>query len=251
MNTIIINAGHGGKDPGALGNNLRESNLNLSLSLVTEYYLNQYNDCRIIMPRRNDVYVGLTERRDIAEKANADLYISQHCNAYHDVTARGFETFIFNGEVYSTTEKAQIDIHTSVYNVLAKYNMPNRGMKRSSHWEPKNIRVPVVLIEYGFVTNKLDADILRSTEIIKELGKATAEGIAKTLNLSLKSPFDWSFPVGPMPSVQRRVGIVVNDKVVDEVGYLINNATYVRAAFVMGLSGVEVTGHGGHIKIKV
>lgn len=59
-----------------------------------------------------------------------------------------------------------------------------------------------------------------------------------------------SWPTHPIPKVQRTVGVELNGKRTDEVGYLINNATYVRAAFVMGETGSKVTGHGDHIKIK-
>ena len=60
-----------------------------------------------------------------------------------------------------------------------------------------------------------------------------------------------SWGTHPIPQIQRTIGVEVNGRRTSEVGYLINNATYVRAAFVMGLSGAEVTGHGDHIKIKV
>ncbi len=58
-----------------------------------------------------------------------------------------------------------------------------------------------------------------------------------------------SLPTGPLPAITRRIGIEVNGQMTQEVGYLINNATYVRAAYVIGLAGGQVTGHGDHIKI--
>ncbi len=56
-------------------------------------------------------------------------------------------------------------------------------------------------------------------------------------------------PTGPLPAITRRVGVVVNGRATEEVGYLIDNATYIRAAYLIGLAGGEVTGHGDHIKI--
>ena len=60
-----------------------------------------------------------------------------------------------------------------------------------------------------------------------------------------------SAPPGPLPIITKQIGIMVNGKLVNEVGYLINNATYVRAAYVIGLAGGQVTGHGDHIRIVV
>jgi N-acetylmuramoyl-L-alanine amidase len=262
MHTIFISAGHGGKDPGAVANGLRESDVNLPIALAAEQHLTlNYTGHKIIMARRSDIFVGLLTRRDMAEQAKANLYVSVHNNAASNTAGRGFETFIYNGEVYDITKIAQKNIHNSVYNELYKLGVPNRGMKTSKHWVVSNIKVPVVLVEYLFLTNALDANILRNPNVLKQLGVATAEGIATTLNLQKKTPFDWQLPSGPLPPIQRRIGIEVNEIFANEVGYLVNNETYAKVSYMLalcnkrleqaGLRPIEITPHGDHIKIKV
>jgi N-acetylmuramoyl-L-alanine amidase len=262
MEKILLSAGHGGKDPGATGNGLRESELNLQIALACASRLSlNYSGHTIIMPRRDDTFVRLTDRRDIAERENVSLYVSIHNNSFNITSARGFETFISNGEVYEITELAQREIHRMVYSVLAPLGVPNRGMKRSNHWVTTTPRVPVVLVEYLFVSNPLDAQILKRQDMLNRLGMATADGIAAALNLPKKTAFDWQLPTGPLPPIQRRIGIEVNEIFANEVGYLVNNATYVKASYVValcnerleqaGLQPIQITGHGDHIKIKV
>lgn len=98
MKTIVIDAGHGGKDPGNLGTGrykTKEKDIALDVALrVGGYIQKQFPDINVIYTRDTDVFIGLNERADIANKAKADLFISIHCNAFPNPKSNGVETFV-------------------------------------------------------------------------------------------------------------------------------------------------------------
>ena len=97
--TLVLDAGHGGKDPGAVGRFSKEKDLNLKLALkVGELIKNQYPDVKVIYTRSTDEFIPLQERADIANKNNADLFISIHTNSAESKNPRGVETFILGTE---------------------------------------------------------------------------------------------------------------------------------------------------------
>lgn len=92
---IVIDAGHGGKDPGALGAISREKNINLAIAIKAGAYLEQnMGNVKVLYTRDSDVFVGLKERAEFANKNKADLFISIHANANPSKTIRGTETYI-------------------------------------------------------------------------------------------------------------------------------------------------------------
>lgn len=93
--TVVLDAGHGGKDPGAVGKISQEKDLNLSLVLEVGKLLNaQYPDVKVVYTRSTDVFIPLQTRADIANKNNADLFISIHTNSAESKVPSGVETFI-------------------------------------------------------------------------------------------------------------------------------------------------------------
>ena len=93
--TLVLDAGHGGKDPGAVGRFSKEKDLNLKLALkVGEIIESQYPDVKVVYTRSTDVFIPLQERADIANKNNADLFISIHTNSSESKKPCGVETFI-------------------------------------------------------------------------------------------------------------------------------------------------------------
>lgn len=92
---VVIDAGHGGKDPGALGSSSREKNINLAIALKTgEYIKKNLENVKVLYTRDNDVFPGLKERADFANRNKADLFISLHANWAASASIKGTETFI-------------------------------------------------------------------------------------------------------------------------------------------------------------
>lgn len=92
---VVIDAGHGGKDPGALGRNSREKDIALSIALKTGGYIEQYlPDVEVIYTRTKDEFIELHRRAQIANESQADLFISIHCNANNSSQPYGTETYV-------------------------------------------------------------------------------------------------------------------------------------------------------------
>lgn len=91
---VVIDAGHGGKDPGSMGRQSKEKDLALSIALKTGKYIEQkIEGVKVIYTREKDEFIELYKRAEIANKAKADLFISIHCNGFSDRRVRGSETF--------------------------------------------------------------------------------------------------------------------------------------------------------------
>ena len=95
IKTVVIDAGHGGKDPGAVGKKSSEKNITLSVAKKTGDYIKQNcPDVNVIYTRSNDTFVSLLRRAQIANEKNADIFISIHCNANSSPQPSGVETFV-------------------------------------------------------------------------------------------------------------------------------------------------------------
>jgi N-acetylmuramoyl-L-alanine amidase len=187
MKTIVISAGHGGSDPGAVANGVQEKTANLAITLACRDYLNQhYCGHKLILPRETDIYVSLPARREMAR--GADLYISIHNNSFSNSAAGGFETFTHSGPLFETTLEYQRVIHRNIYDYVRGLGVRDRGMKRANHWVTANMPCPTVLVEYMFVSNPQEATLLKRDDVLKKLGEVTAKGIAGCLDLPVKPP---------------------------------------------------------------
>ncbi len=95
IKVVVIDAGHGGHDPGAVGKSSKEKDIALSVALkLGNYIKTNYKDVKVVYTRDTDVFVELYKRADIANKANADLFISIHCNATESTKPNGTETWV-------------------------------------------------------------------------------------------------------------------------------------------------------------
>ena len=185
MKTIVLSAGHGGSDPGAVGNGVRESDANLKIALSCRDNLHKYyKDHRLILPRDRDVYVSLPARRDMAR--GADLYVSIHNNSFNQPSVGGFETFTHSGPLYNRTLEYQKIMHTTVYGYVSTLGVRDRGQKRANHWVTREMPCPTVLVEYMFVSNPQEAALLKRDDVLERLGAVTAKGIADALELPSK-----------------------------------------------------------------
>ncbi|MCB0754918.1 MAG: N-acetylmuramoyl-L-alanine amidase [Flavobacteriales bacterium] len=110
MKTIVVDAGHGGKDPGNLGTGrykTKEKDIALDVALrVGSYIKTQFPEINVLYTRETDVFIGLDERAEIANKAKADLFISIHCNAFPNPASNGVETFVLG--LHKNQENLQV-----------------------------------------------------------------------------------------------------------------------------------------------
>ena len=96
VSRIVIDAGHGGHDPGAHGNGVNESELVLDVALRLRKLLEEQPGVEVVMTRDTDVFIPLEERTAIANRESADLFLSIHANASRNLKARGVETYFLN-----------------------------------------------------------------------------------------------------------------------------------------------------------
>ncbi|CAK7023179.1 N-acetylmuramoyl-L-alanine amidase [Tissierella sp.] len=178
---VFLDAGHGGKDPGALGNSLREKDINLSVALKVGEILKRYN-IDVLYSRTTDIFIELSERATMANKANADIFISIHCNADESVNAKGVETYSYPSSSKGTTLAKYIQdsiLQNKVYTL-------DRGIKIANFAVLRQSIMPSALIELGFITNIEDCKILRSKQ--DELALAISKGVLN--NLGIKETID-------------------------------------------------------------
>ena len=109
--TVVIDAGHGGKDPGAVSANgkVREKDITLKVALlVGESIVKKHPEVKVLYTRKSDVFVGLNDRARMANKADADLFISIHVNAAENRSAKGAETYTLGVEEARTERNLEI-----------------------------------------------------------------------------------------------------------------------------------------------
>ena len=109
--TLVIDAGHGGKDPGAVNGKAQEKNINLNVALKAgELIEKNCKDVKVIYTRKNDTFIELSKRADIANKADADMFISIHTNAAKSTSAYGAVTFLLGVEENRTSANFNVAI---------------------------------------------------------------------------------------------------------------------------------------------
>lgn len=179
---IAIDAGHGGKDPGATANGLVEKEITLQLALKTGLYLRTHYDCEVMYTRNRDVSLTLSERATMANRAKADLFCSFHMNSFNK-TSKGFETYRYPGTKGKTVE-LQKNVHEEVMKVLKKYQMVDRGMKQKDFAVVRDTLMPALLTETLFISNPDEARALTSEDFLDQVARAHAIGLAKTARLT-------------------------------------------------------------------
>ena len=168
---VVIDPGHGGRDPGAIGiGGLREVDVLWPIAQQVARQLEQQG-IQVIMTRRGDYFVDLAPRVQIAKRANADLFVSIHANAINmrrpDVN--GIEVYHFGrGEDLARA------IHASI---LSSVSIGDRGVRRARFFVLRNNPMPAVLVEVGFVTGAIDAPKLADPNFRSQMADAIARGI--------------------------------------------------------------------------
>lgn len=174
---IVIDAGHGGKDPGAVGSKAQEKDLTLRASKLLQSELEKQG-FRVYMTRSTDEYVGLYDRPAIANDLGATLFVSIHINAFTNDSASGVEVLYGNESMSSDKGLAQM-IQSQLIKSLGAVD---RGIGHLPRLVVlKETTMPSVLCELGFITNAVEQDKLISEEYLKKAAQAMATGIVNFL----------------------------------------------------------------------
>ena len=126
IKTVVIDAGHGGKDPGTVGKSSKEKNIALAITLKVKKLLKESSEMNVILTRDSDVFVNLNERAKIANESKADLFISIHCNGVANASPHGNETYVM-GQHKSDENLAVAKAENSVIFQEANYQENYEG----------------------------------------------------------------------------------------------------------------------------
>ncbi len=178
MKKVYIDPGHGGIDPGAVGELSYESNIVLSFGKILSEVLSEMG-IETKMSRTADVFVGTKERPTFANNWGADIFVSIHCNGATSKFANGTETLVKTGKEES------LKLAKLVQDGLVKSNgFVDRGIKFYDNLGVLNgANMPAILIELGFITNIREEKELNSIENQKKWAKAVGESIREYLGV--------------------------------------------------------------------
>ncbi len=175
---VVIDPGHGGKDPGAIGiTGKREKDLNLAVGLKVASLLNNVPGVEVILTRDTDEFISLDQRVNIANNANADIFISIHTNAlpYHP-SIYGSETYFDRSESASLAQ------------VMHKYlvqstGFTDRGIRTAGYRVIKYTNMPAVLLEMGYLTNSYEEKTMFTSSFQDRVSLGIVNGIEQYLGI--------------------------------------------------------------------
>ncbi len=216
VRTIVIDAGHGGKDPGARGpTGLKEKNVVLKIAKRLAKRLKRDLGCRVILTRKSDRYLPLTQRTAIANASKADLFVSIHANAAPTRRLRGVETYFLNFALdadamrvaarENATSEKRISELKSILNDIMKNskvnessrlarkiqyslvgtlkshyrNIRNLGVKQAPFFVLIGARMPSVLVEVSFISNREEERRLKSPAYLDTIAAGISRGIER------------------------------------------------------------------------
>lgn len=209
--TIVLDAGHGGKDSGAVGNGYKEKDL--ALDVVLELYKNLKRDYNVILTRNTDEFIALNERARIGNDHNANLFVSVHLNASKNRNANGAEVFYFSKNpskyaqelaeyensfdiegtkaiesskfivediLYGINQQQSASIADSVLDSIVASNGINKRKVAGANFAVlRGSNSPAILIELGFITNQEDVRLYTSKQGQVNVANAIANAIRK------------------------------------------------------------------------
>lgn len=217
---IVVDAGHGGKDQGAKSKSgIHEKNVNLTIARHVKTILVNRFKYRVVMTRKDDTFIPLKERSEIANNRNADLFVSIHANAAKRKSAHGIETYFLgtthnddalavaareNGELVHSVKDDQVQeilaslITTTKINDSSRLagtvqdnlvrstrkkfrDLKNLGVKEGPFYVLHGADMPSILVEVGFLTNRKESRRLSKPDYLYRLASSIAEGIHKYL----------------------------------------------------------------------
>ena len=220
VKTVVIDPGHGGKDPGcnAMGG-VKEKDIVLSIARLLAKSIKEKIGCEVFLTRNKDVFLPLERRTAIANMKKADLFISLHINAHRNKKIWGLETYFLNmatdersvmvaARENATSEKNISDLQAILNDLMLNTKIKessrlayevqkgmfsqvkrrykqvkNLGVKQAPFYVLIGAEMPAILVETGFLTNRMERKRLRS----KKYQESVAEGISAGVNAYIKS----------------------------------------------------------------
>ncbi|MDA8162905.1 MAG: N-acetylmuramoyl-L-alanine amidase [Desulfobacteraceae bacterium] len=211
---VVIDPGHGGKDPGAIGpTGLQEKEVTLRIARKVAERLKSELGCDVILTRHDDVFLPLEQRTAIANAKKADLFVSIHANAAPDPSTEGVETYFLNFAVdkdamnvaareNATSSKRMGELHSILNNILknTKVNessrlagfvqkdlikeldskfgdVKNLGVKQAPFFVLIGAQMPSILVETSFISNPEEEHLLREDRYVDRIADGIADGI--------------------------------------------------------------------------
>jgi N-acetylmuramoyl-L-alanine amidase len=196
LRRILIDPGHGGKDPGAendrLGYNEKTATLDLARRLKKILEAQGY---QVALTRNDDTFISLTRRSEMAVNLKADLFISLHFNSAV-ASVSGIETFVFTPQNQPSTSRSTLHRSDAIlspgnrfdaWNLILGYSIqrslsnglksPDRGVRRARFMVLKNLECPGVLVEGGFISNTNEGKNIGSGRYREKMAESIASGV--------------------------------------------------------------------------
>jgi N-acetylmuramoyl-L-alanine amidase len=170
---IFVDPGHGGRDPGAVGNGIQEKAVVLSMSLKLGQAL-QSMGYTVYYARTNDVEIDLEPRVAFAQRVNADVFVSIHANSLEsrNSSVNGVETFHARNSTVGRELASYVQSQ-----IISATSANNRGVKAAGFYVIARTSMPAILVETGFVTSPTEARNLSNPNYQKQMADAIARGI--------------------------------------------------------------------------
>ncbi|WP_372366870.1 N-acetylmuramoyl-L-alanine amidase [Candidatus Uabimicrobium sp. HlEnr_7] len=176
---IIIDAGHGGKHPGAVNQDIHEKDLNLLMArYISEPLKKKYG---VRFTRTADSFISLSQR--VTSQSNAALFLSIHFNAATNKKASGFEAWISTQGNKQRLNKSNRLAQKILKNIAKDTALTNRGIRIGDFYVLKNSTVPAVLLECGFISNENDLQWFLTPKNIQKFSQSVARAIDEYLEI--------------------------------------------------------------------
>lgn len=194
---VVLDAGHGGKDPGNRGNGFYEKDIVLDVTLQVGKLLEKYDDIQVVYTRKTDVFIDLYKRGPIANKVDADIFVSIHCDS-HNSQAYGIGTFVMgvdkSGKNLETAKK-----ENEVIFLEENYKETYAGFDPSS---PESL-IGLTLMQEEYLDQSIMLASLIQNNIVNKLNRK---------DRSVRSAAFWVLHSSYMPSVLVELGFLTNKK---------------------------------------
>jgi len=194
---LCIDAGHGGKSPGAVGKYSQEKNITLNLALKLQEKLER-SGIQVIMTRIDDIYLELQERCDIANKNSCDYFISIHCNSFSNTAVTGTETYYYRGS------KEGLELAKAVQIAAIKYSKnKDRGVKTVDFYVLKYTKMPAILLEAAFISNESEENMMNDSNWQDGFTRSIAIAICDYMGIKPKVDDVLYTEVNPISDIRR------------------------------------------------